>query len=399
MRCRVWLVLCALAARAHASAVRISHEGLYLNLPHTPLLVVYVNSSALRVDGAHVSVGYAVHRTAKDVAQCMAPPEYRGIHACSAMDLDHVPRSVVRTIHASQVQPDDGVAVPGALDALVPPTVTRSQLMGAVVTLEAQDMAGVNQTFRWWVGHLAVPPAERARWPLTPGEYLTRRGQLPNVEPRPWTGLDMPHLAGMMHDPLIPKAQQNATWCVARGAEVLTAGAEVSRCVSARRRASRSRNKEAWCCARLCMARSCGSVPTPGAARPQTRQRTPSWCVRCSYTNADPRQVGTGLPGAWFGCAACRAKWFGGRSRHRAGYGASACSTRAVHGAALVARARRRRDVSVPVPSGGSARRSSERTLGGVGCNVARPRCRRLDILSPAACVCAEHSHAVAAAV
>lgn len=77
-------------------------------------------------------------------------------------------------------EPDDGYALP--LSALVQPVSSEdSALHSFVVTLEIEarrigdDIPQVT-THRWWIGHLQIPDAKRAQWPIAAGDVRTRAG-------------------------------------------------------------------------------------------------------------------------------------------------------------------------------------------------------------------------------
>ncbi|WFD25216.1 hypothetical protein MNAN1_000182 [Malassezia nana] len=195
----LWVAAAVVQSLASAAlGARLSHEGVYVNLPHPSELRLYVDP-AEDVAGATITVSSLHHRTLAEVQACDSPG-YSSLEACEQVDLADTWENVSYTVSAQDRHPDGGVVVPGHLwDTLRAPSSVAS-LRSIVVGWQTPAMA---HRERWWVGHVVLPNKERPRWPIGPGEYVSRDG-LPNKAPvTPWDGYDVPRLSGMMSDPFM----------------------------------------------------------------------------------------------------------------------------------------------------------------------------------------------------
>lgn len=195
----LWVIAAVVQSLACvALGARLSHEGVYVNLPYPPELRVYVDP-AEDVAGATITVSSPHHRKLAEVQACYSPG-YSSIEACEQVDLVYTWTNVSYTISAQDMHPDGGLVVPGhPWDALRAPS-TVAGLRSIVIEWKTPVMT---HSERWWVGHVTLPDEERPRWPIGPGEYVSRDG-LPNKAPvTPWDGYDLPRLSGLMSDPFI----------------------------------------------------------------------------------------------------------------------------------------------------------------------------------------------------
>lgn len=174
---------------------QLSHEGIYVNLPHRSSLRVYVDRALEAVDEASVTVTSPQHRTLPEVQACRWR-NYSGLEACEQLDLHHTWANTSYPVSHKDIHPDGGIVVPGdPLEALRNASATpilRSMLV------EWHPKHGLGRPYhkRWWVGHVSLPDQERAKWPIGPGEYVSRGG-VPNKAPvTPWDGKDMPRISG-----------------------------------------------------------------------------------------------------------------------------------------------------------------------------------------------------------
>lgn len=226
----VWgaLVLAYAAARATLPDAQLSHEGIYINLPATSSLRIYMEPAELELENATVSISALRTRSADQVELCKQG-QLRSIEACSATDLftkhEFTP---VFTIQHEDLQPDQGVSLShlwasanGSLAALVHPE-PHGVLRSVIIKLRTNSRHGVRTRF-WWLGNL-VP--ERGLWPIAASDVASRDGQPVNGSALdiPWDGRAV-RISGTMQDPFLPRSRQRAymrdsSW--ARGVTIRT---------------------------------------------------------------------------------------------------------------------------------------------------------------------------------
>ncbi|WFD29689.1 hypothetical protein MSPP1_000700 [Malassezia sp. CBS 17886] len=203
-------------ARAWPSA-SVSHAGLYVNVVAPPSFHLYVDPDQLDVDTAAVSLGAVRHRTWTQVQrECrvrggvQAPAS---AEACEHVDVTASERAApVSTARIAQtdVHADMGVALDAnPFDALL---AAPAGLSTRVVTLTVVSQTGDARTFSWWLAHVRVSDADRARWPLSPSDVVSRDSAPPVAASRgPWTGTEALRLAGSLENPVIPASRSRVS--------------------------------------------------------------------------------------------------------------------------------------------------------------------------------------------
>lgn len=224
-----WAVLWALAvARAAQCAVsaRLSHEGLYINLPYAPTLTLYADAAF--VDNATLHIHPLRVRTAAEVAECVAP-NATSIEACEVQDIQGTQASAyVRHLSASDRHPDGGIPIArlrhGAQRA-DPLTWLMDERLGNSLRSVVVTLRTPKHKRTWWLGHLSLAPERRGRWPIAAADTATRDGLVVrNAHNGSWDGRAV-RISGTMQDPFLPRSRlqayaQNSSW--ARGVTVRT---------------------------------------------------------------------------------------------------------------------------------------------------------------------------------
>ncbi|WFD07688.1 hypothetical protein MVES1_003057 [Malassezia vespertilionis] len=221
---RLGAVLAALLGAHAASAqccpdARLSHSGLYVNLPQASTLVLYLNSTELAFDNARVSFAGYANRTAQEIRACAESTSmYTAIEACEFVDTqrDAEPmyeyrvsssaRLVEHGIPITQFAPLANAPL-GWMLAESEETVLRS----VRITLKTHTRKGAPYECHWWLAHLFVPSHARARWPIAPSDAYTRdnRAVLGMVQ-NEWDGKEPVRISGLMQDPFLPHSRKEA---------------------------------------------------------------------------------------------------------------------------------------------------------------------------------------------
>jgi len=176
-------------------AAQLSHEGLYVNLPHRSRLLLYVNRAHELVDQATIAVTSTQGRTLSEVQACHWH-DHSSIEACEQLDLHHMWAATTYNISAKEIHPDGGIIVPGDPLETLSNASASAVVRSVVIEWTTRKTTGELYSQRWWVGHMSMPEEMRAKWPVGPGEYVSRGG-VPNKAPvTPWDGYDMPRLSG-----------------------------------------------------------------------------------------------------------------------------------------------------------------------------------------------------------
>lgn len=177
-------------------SARLSHHGIYANLPHDASLTLYMDPSDLMIDDSTLDISRITRRAWTDVQRC-GQSALGGlfIEACEQEDMELDTESI-QTLHAADQHGDLGIVVqPNPLPSLQ--SVLNDTVLHSIsLTLKTRTSNGEYREFRWWIAHVSQPESMRARWPIGPGEYVSRAGENKLVPPKTWDGLDAVRLSG-----------------------------------------------------------------------------------------------------------------------------------------------------------------------------------------------------------
>jgi len=193
---KAWAAIAVIQSLCSATlAAHLSHEGLYVNLPHQFPLLLYVDRTQEALEEATITVTSTMQRTLPEVQAC-SWHGHSSIEACEQLDLHLKWTNTSYTVSDKEVHPDGGIVVPGDPLEILRHSSASTVLRSVVIEWSARNLSGKLHHQRWWVGHVSMPEEQRARWPVGPGEYVTRGG-VPNRAPvKPWDGRDMPRISG-----------------------------------------------------------------------------------------------------------------------------------------------------------------------------------------------------------
>ena len=229
--CLVWLLVSASYAYQGA---HLSHHGIYTNLPYNTPLVLYIHPDELVVENSTLSLSAITRRTWPEVQQCTRVAFSLGMQsmeACEEYDVENEPVSH-QILHDADLHGDLSIPIrPNPLPDLRS-IGNDTALHSVTVTLHTVSSDGKPRFYRWWIAHFSQPLMQRARWPIAPGEYVSRAGEANHVRPTSWDGFDVPRLSGLMHDPFmtVSRNEQSAlghTWSRGISIRVRTNGTSV----------------------------------------------------------------------------------------------------------------------------------------------------------------------------
>lgn len=210
--CLVWLLVSASYAYQGA---HLSHHGIYSNLPYDTPLVLYIHPDELVVENSMLSLSAITRRSWPEVQQCTQaafPLGMQSIEACEEYDVENEAVSY-QILHDADLHGD--LSIPIRLNPLpdLRSIGNDTALHSVTVTLHTVSSDGKPRIYRWWIAHFSQPPMQRARWPIAPGEYVSRAGEANHVRPTSWDGFDAPRLSGLMHDPFmtVSRNEQSAS--------------------------------------------------------------------------------------------------------------------------------------------------------------------------------------------
>ena len=187
------------AFKKHA---RLSHEGVYANLPFDAPLILYMDRNVVKVQNATLYLTDITRRSWFDVQLCKNKADipssfqFKSVEACKEQDLKLTPTSQY-VLRETDLHGDGGIIVePNPIPALRDVAADTNVMHSIVITLKTVDMNQNMRTYQWWIAHVSQPDLRRARWPIGSGDYVSRAGEPNRVAPRTWDGLDAARLSG-----------------------------------------------------------------------------------------------------------------------------------------------------------------------------------------------------------
>lgn len=208
--CLVWFLVAACYAYQGA---HLSHHGIYSNLPYDTPLLLYMHPDELLVQNSMLSVSAIMRRTWPEMQLCTRPNVSFGLSSMEACEEDDVNNKAnsYQILRLDDLHGDLSIPIrPNPLPALRS-IGNDTALHSVTVTLYTTSQNGEPRMYRWWIAHFSQPFIQRARWPIAPGEYVSRAGEANHVTPTSWDGFDAPRLSGLMHDPFMTVSKKEQT--------------------------------------------------------------------------------------------------------------------------------------------------------------------------------------------